>query len=95
MLGDVLAKVVTALRSAKNMRWNDPTLAFTRPIRWLLALWGDEVVPVAVSSLAAGRQTRVHRTAPAPIVPVASAETYLEHPGRRRHRGRPGRAPRS
>ena len=40
VLADALAKVVGALRSAKNMRWNDPQLAFTRPIRWLLALLG-------------------------------------------------------
>lgn len=77
VLGEVLAKVVTALRSAKNMRWNDPNLAFTRPVRWLLALWGDQVVPVAVSSLASDRQTRVHRNAPAPTIPVASAEAHL------------------
>jgi glycyl-tRNA synthetase len=69
VLAEVLAKVVTGLRAAKNMRWNDPTLSFTRPIRWLLALWGDDVVPVVVSSLAAGRQTRGLRDA----VPAGSA----------------------
>jgi glycyl-tRNA synthetase len=78
VLADVLAKAVTGLRSAKNMRWNDPQLAFTRPIRWLVALWGDTVVPVAVSTLAAGRQTRVLRTAAEPLVEVASAETFME-----------------
>ncbi|GIF72604.1 glycine--tRNA ligase [Asanoa siamensis] len=78
VLADVLAKVVTALRSAKNMRWNDPALSFTRPIRWLLALRGDEVVPFAVSTLAAGRETRVHRTAESPTVVVNSAETHLD-----------------
>ena len=55
MLAAVLAKVVTGLRAARNMRWSDPQLAFSRPIRWLTALWGDDVVPVAVSTLAAGR----------------------------------------
>ena len=78
VLADVLAGVVTSLRSAKNMRWNDPALSFTRPIRWLLALHGDDVVPFAVSSLASGRETRVHRTAPAPVVTVASAESHLD-----------------
>ena len=78
VLGEVLAKVVGALRSAKNMRWNDPALAFTRPVRWLVALWGDEVVPVAVSSLRAGRETRVLRTAEQPRVRVASAEAFME-----------------
>ncbi|MEV0719599.1 glycine--tRNA ligase [Asanoa sp. NPDC050611] len=78
VLADVLAKVVTTLRSAKNMRWNDPALSFTRPIRWLLALRGDEVVPFAVSTLASGRDTRVHRTAETPVVTVNSAEMHLD-----------------
>ena len=78
VLADVLAKVVAALRGAKNMRWSDPGLSFTRPVRWLVALHGDAVVPVAVSSLAAGRETRVHRTAPEQVVAVASAEAHLD-----------------
>ncbi|MDG4768076.1 glycine--tRNA ligase [Solwaraspora sp. WMMD406] len=78
VLTEVLAGVVTGLRSAKNMRWRDPQLSFTRPIRWLLALWGDVVVPVEVSTLAAGRTTRVHRTAAESTVPVADAESYLD-----------------
>ena len=77
VLGDVLADVVGALRSARNMRWRDPRLTFTRPIRWLLALWGDLVVPVSVSTLAADRRTRLHRTSEQPAVAVGSAEDYL------------------
>jgi glycyl-tRNA synthetase len=78
VLADALSKVAGSLRSAKNMRWNDPQLAFTRPIRWLVALWGDEIVPLAVSALLAGRETRVLRTAAQPVLAVASAETFME-----------------
>lgn len=78
VLAGVLAQVVTGLRAAKNMRWNDPKLAFSRPLRWLTALWGDDVVPVAVSTLAAGRQTRLLRTASPAQIEVESAETFLE-----------------
>lgn len=78
VLAGVLAKVVAGLRSARNMRWNDPRLTFTRPIRWLLALWGDDVVPVAVGALRAGRETRVLRTAAEPVLRIASAETFME-----------------
>ena len=78
VLAAVLAKVVTGLRAAKNMRWNDPQLSFSRPVRWLTALWGDDVVPVAVGALAAGRVTRVLRTAAQPEVEIASAETFME-----------------
>ncbi|GIE36522.1 glycine--tRNA ligase [Actinoplanes italicus] len=78
VLAAVLAQVVTGLRAAKNMRWNDPKLAFSRPVRWLTALWGDDVVPVTVSTLAAGRRTRLLRTAATPHADIASAETFLE-----------------
>ncbi|BEL02255.1 glycine--tRNA ligase [Actinoplanes sichuanensis] len=78
VLAEVLAQVVTGLRAAKNMRWNDPKLAFSRPVRWLTALWGDDVVPVAVSTLAAGRRTRLLRTAEPPVADIASAESFLE-----------------
>ncbi len=78
VLSGVLAEIVSGLRSDKNMRWNDAKLSFTRPVRWLVALLGDQVVPVSVSSLAAGRTTRVHRTAAPPIVEIAAAEGYLD-----------------
>ncbi len=76
VLAALLPEVVTGLRSEKNMRWNAPGLSFTRPIRWLLALLGDAVVPFAVSSLASGRATQVHRNAASPIVDVPSASAY-------------------
>ena len=61
-------QIVSGLRSAKNMRWNDPGLSFTRPIRWLLALLGRPGGPGRRLGLAAGRTTRVHRTAAEPTV---------------------------
>jgi glycyl-tRNA synthetase len=78
VLSGVLGELVAELRADKNMRWSDPKLSFTRPVRWLLALLGSAVVPVAASALAAGRTTRVHRTATSPVVEVASASGYLE-----------------
>ncbi|MGH3888484.1 MAG: glycine--tRNA ligase subunit beta, partial [Pseudonocardiaceae bacterium] len=78
-LSGALAGVVTGLRAAKNMRWRDAGLTFTRPIRWLLALWGDHVVPVRASTLTAGRTTRVLRNAATPVITVGTAEKYLDH----------------
>jgi glycyl-tRNA synthetase len=78
VLSGVLSEIVRGLRSDKNMRWNDAKLSFTRPVRWLVALLGDQVVPVSVSTLASGRTTRVHRTAAQPKVEIAAAEGYLD-----------------
>jgi glycyl-tRNA synthetase len=78
VLSEVLGALVTELRADKNMRWNDPKLSFTRPVRWLVALLGSEVVPVVASALSAGRTTRVHRTAEPPSVDVPTAGGYLD-----------------
>ncbi|WP_156893604.1 glycine--tRNA ligase [Actinokineospora enzanensis] len=76
VLSGLLGEIVTELRADKNMRWNDPRLSFSRPVRWLLALLGETAVPVVVSALASARVTRVHRTAVSPVVEVPSADGY-------------------
>lgn len=78
VLSGVLGEIVAELRAEKNMRWNDPQLSFARPVRWLVALLGEAVVPVSCSSLTAGRITRVHRTADRPLVEIDSADGYLD-----------------
>jgi glycyl-tRNA synthetase len=78
VLAEVLPAVVSGLRAEKNMRWNAAGLSFSRPIRWILALLGEEVVPFTVSGLVSGRTTRVHRTATQPVVEVAAADGFVE-----------------
>ncbi|GDY33822.1 glycine--tRNA ligase [Gandjariella thermophila] len=78
VLSGLLGQVVAELRAEKNMRWRDPKLSFSRPIRWLVALLGETAVPVAVSGLDSGRRTRVHRTADPSTVEVQSADGYPE-----------------
>ncbi|CAL8977032.1 hypothetical protein TESS_TESS_01240 [Tessaracoccus sp. O5.2] len=58
---ETIAAIVGGLRAEKNMRWNDANLSFSRAIRWLVALWGEAVVPVSVSGLTAGRTTYLQR----------------------------------
>ncbi|MGH4019347.1 MAG: glycine--tRNA ligase [Pseudonocardiaceae bacterium] len=78
VLAGILPEVIAGLRAEKNMRWNAPGLSFTRPIRWVLALLGEVVVPFTVSSIASARTTYVHRTAPHPAVPVDRSDGYLD-----------------
>ena len=72
-----------------------PGLSFTRPVRWILALLGDAVVPFPVSNLASGRETWVHRNAEPPIRTVPSAEAYAEVLAGARHRAGHRRPPRA
>jgi glycyl-tRNA synthetase len=77
VLAPLLAEVVAGLRSERNMRWSAPGLSFARPIRWLVALLGGQVVPFTVSTLTSGRTTRLHRTGPEPVLEVRSADELL------------------
>jgi glycyl-tRNA synthetase len=78
VLTDMFSEIVTGLRADKNMRWSDPKLSFSRPIRWLLGLWGPQPLPVRASELTAGRTTWVQRSDQQPTVVVADADTYEE-----------------
>ncbi|RAV21748.1 glycine--tRNA ligase subunit beta [Paenibacillus contaminans] len=61
VLGEGLAQVVTSLSFPKNMRWGSQELRFVRPLRWLVALFGSDVVPMEIAGVAAGRTSRGHR----------------------------------
>jgi len=78
VLAPVLREIVYELRAEKNMRWNAPGLSYSRPIRWLAAVLGNDVIPFAVSNMTAGRVTQVHRTASPACIEIPSADAYLE-----------------
>ena len=78
----VIAEIAAALPARipfkKSMRWGAGDLAFGRPIHWIVALFGDEVVPGSFSGIAFGRESRGHRfLAPGPV-PIESARQYVE-----------------
>jgi glycyl-tRNA synthetase beta chain len=50
---------IQAIRSPKTMRWTSGGMRFARPIRWILCLFGTDVVRVNAGDLAAGRKTRL------------------------------------
>ncbi|HEY3343824.1 MAG TPA: glycine--tRNA ligase subunit beta [Anaerolineaceae bacterium] len=58
VLSEALPGLVAGIRFDKSMRWNASGVAFSRPIRWLLALFGGQVTPFAYAGLSAGRVTR-------------------------------------
>lgn len=78
LLGALLASVVPAIPFRKSMRWGVGDLAFGRPIQWLVALLGDDVIAVEVAGQTSGRVSRGHRfLAPAPVS-IANAATYSD-----------------
>ncbi|MHB8806238.1 MAG: glycine--tRNA ligase subunit beta [Anaerolineaceae bacterium] len=58
VLPEALQNLIASLRFPKTMRWNDSNVSFSRPIRWLVALYGNIVIPVRFANLNAGNITR-------------------------------------
>ncbi|MDZ4166785.1 MAG: glycine--tRNA ligase subunit beta [Coriobacteriia bacterium] len=67
VLPDLLATLIGDLDWAKSMRWGSGTTRFIRPVRWIVALYGSVVVPVAFGGVEAGRTTVGHRFLAGPI----------------------------
>ena len=68
----------------KNMRWGYRDLRFSRPVRWLVALWGDDVVPFGIAGVAAGRFSRGHRWLGGPVDIATAGRLPGGHERRRR-----------
>ena len=78
LLPELLGDLITSIQWPKSQRWGSRREQFSRPVRWLLALLGDVVVPVEFAGLTAGNTTRGHRfLAPGPY-PVANADALID-----------------
>ena len=77
VLQAALPDLIARLRFTKAMRWNHTDVAFSRPIRWLLALHGERVIPFTYADLVSGRTTRGPRPLGSPTVEIKRAEDYL------------------
>ncbi|MDE2637693.1 MAG: glycine--tRNA ligase subunit beta [Chloroflexota bacterium] len=57
-LAEALPAFVAEIKFGKSMRWNDSTVAFSRPVRWIVALFGESVIPFEFAGIASGNVTR-------------------------------------
>jgi glycyl-tRNA synthetase beta chain len=82
LLPAALAELCTQIPFRKSMRWGNLDATFGRPVQWLVALAGGEILPVTFAGISAGRETRGHRfLAPAPF-PLANAADYAGELGK-------------
>jgi len=79
VLSEMLPKEINSIYWPKNMYWRKPGEKFVRPVRWLVALLDQEVIPLEFDGIRAGNQSRGHRIlADGPIlIPIASS-AYVE-----------------
>lgn len=77
VLGEKIPDLIDGIRFEKSMRWNQTQVAFSRPIRWLLALHGEHVVPCEYADLSTGRTTRLLRFQATESTTIQDAADYL------------------
>jgi glycyl-tRNA synthetase beta chain len=61
LLPAILGELITKIPWPKSMRWGFHTETFARPVHWICALYGGEVVPVSFAGVPSGRASRGHR----------------------------------
>ena len=78
VLAEALPGFIADLRFPKSMRWNDSGVAFSRPLRWLVALYGESVIPCAYAGIASRASTRGLRPYGSPLVDLTDANSYQQ-----------------
>ena len=63
ILSDAIPNIVLKMQAPYFMRWADLDVKFQRPIRWILSLYNDEILPVEIARVKASNFTRGHRFA--------------------------------
>ncbi|KLV27309.1 glycine--tRNA ligase subunit beta [Niallia circulans] len=56
-----LKELILSLTFPKNMRWANNELRYIRPIKWLIALFGEEIIPFSITNVETSNQSRGHR----------------------------------
>ena len=76
LLAELLPELIRAIPLPNSMRWGDLDFRFIRPIRWIVALYGNEVVPFTLANVASGNASRGHRTLAPEAFIIASPADY-------------------
>jgi glycyl-tRNA synthetase beta chain len=82
ILTEQIPQWIFGLEGKRMMRWADGDLKFPRPIRWLVALWGKEIMPIGIvndqEEIKSDRLSRAHRVLHPEPVSIASPDVYVE-----------------
>lgn len=78
VLPGLLGALAPRIQFPKTMRWDAGDYRFGRPVRWLVALLGDQVLPVKAFGLTAGRASFGHRFLHPGTAEIPSPRRYVE-----------------
>jgi glycyl-tRNA synthetase len=76
VLAEALPGCIAGLTFGKSMRWNATNVSYSRPLRWLVALYGPQVVSFTYAGVASGRTSRGLRPYGSPPIVIDDAANY-------------------
>jgi len=77
LLPEILVRLITTLPFRKSMRWSDFDLRFARPIHWIVALFGGQVIPLRIENIESGSLSHGHRFMSPVFFEVSNFQDYL------------------
>ena len=78
IVSEMLPQLITGLNFPKSMHWGNLDAKFVRPVRWLVALLDEEVIPVEFATVQSGNVSRGHRFLGADEITIKNAASYVE-----------------
>jgi glycyl-tRNA synthetase beta chain len=78
VLAEIVPKIIMQLSGERLMRWGSSELKFSRPIRWIVSLLDDKVVPFQLDKLTAGRLSMGHRILAPGTVEIGKPDEYVD-----------------
>jgi len=76
VLQQLIPEILSSMSFPKTMRWGSEPMPFVRPLRSLVALWNDQVLPLEIAGVRSGRETSGHRCMGRPKVRIPRAVDY-------------------
>ena len=78
ILADTIRRIVADFPWPKSMRWGDGSLRWVRPLHGIVAILGEEIVPVEIDGIASGATTVGHRFHHPGDITIGGASDYVE-----------------
>ncbi|MAT97800.1 MAG: glycine--tRNA ligase subunit alpha/beta [Anaerolineaceae bacterium] len=76
VLAELLPDLIASLKFERSMRWNQTNVSYSRPLRWIVALFGTDVIPFSYAGVTSGRTSRGLRPYDSPDIVIDDARSY-------------------
>jgi len=78
LLSQIFPKIISCIQFPKSMYWREKSLRFIRPIRWILALYGKEIIQFNLNGLDSKNITYGHRLLAPEMIKISSTQDYFK-----------------